>query len=58
MDIFEWMKKDGHEQIIFNYDKETGLRSIIVIHDSTLGQTFGGVRMVPYASMEEALRGG
>jgi leucine dehydrogenase len=58
MDIFEWMKKDGHEQIIFNYDKETGLRSIIVIHDSTLGQTFGGVRMVPYASMEEALRDG
>jgi leucine dehydrogenase len=58
MDIFEWMKKDGHEQILFNYDKETGLRSIIVIHDSTLGQTFGGVRMVNYASMEDALRDG
>ena len=56
MDIFELMKKDGHEQIIFNYDKETGMRAIIAIHDSTLGQTFGGVRMVNYASMEEALR--
>jgi len=56
MDIFELMKKDGYEQVIFNYDKETGLRAIIAIHDSTLGQTFGGVRMVNYASMEDALR--
>jgi leucine dehydrogenase len=56
MDIFELMKKDGHEQIIFNYDKETGLRSIIAIHNSALGQTFGGTRMVNYASMEDALR--
>ncbi|MDO9351249.1 MAG: Glu/Leu/Phe/Val dehydrogenase dimerization domain-containing protein, partial [Deltaproteobacteria bacterium] len=56
MDIFELMKKDGHEQIIFNFDKETGMRSIIAIHDTTLGQTFGGVRMVNYASMEDALR--
>lgn len=56
MDIFELMKKDGHEQIIFNYDKETGLKTIIAIHNSALGQTFGGTRMVRYASMEEALR--
>jgi len=55
MDIFELMKKEGHEQIIFNFDKETGLRAIIVIHNSSLGQTFGGVRMVNYASMEDAL---
>ncbi len=56
MDIFELMKKDGFEQIIFNFDKETGMRSIMAFHDSTLGQTFGGVRMVNYASMEDALR--
>ncbi len=56
MDIFEWMKKEGHEQIIFNFDKETGMKAIIAIHDSTLGQAFGGVRMVNYASMEDALR--
>jgi leucine dehydrogenase len=56
MDIFEWMKKDGHEQIIFNFDKETGMKAIIAIHDSTLGQTFGGVRMVNYGSMEDALK--
>ncbi|MFB3884630.1 MAG: Leu/Phe/Val dehydrogenase [Thermodesulfobacteriota bacterium] len=56
MDIFEWMKKDGHEQIIFNFDKETGMKAIIAIHDSTLGQAFGGVRIVDYESMEDALR--
>jgi len=56
MDIFELMKKDGHEQVIFNFDKETGMKSIIAIYDSTLGQTFGGTRMVNYASMEDALR--
>jgi leucine dehydrogenase len=56
MDIFDSMKSGGYEQIIFNFDKETGMKSIIAIHDSTLGQTFGGVRMVNYASMEDALR--
>lgn len=56
MDIFELMKKDGHEQVIFNYDKETGLRAIIAIHDTTLGHACGGTRMVNYASMEDALR--
>ena len=56
MDIFDLMKKNGHEQIIFNFDKETGMKAIIAIHDSTLGQAFGGVRMVNYASMENALR--
>ncbi len=56
MDIFELMKKEGHEQIIFNYDKETGMRAIIAIHDTTLGNACGGTRMVNYASMEDALK--
>ena len=56
MDIFELMKKEGHEQVIFSYDKETGLRAIIAIHDTTLGHACGGTRMVNYASMEDALK--
>jgi leucine dehydrogenase len=56
MDIFELMKKDGHEQVIFNYDKDTGMRAIIAIHDTTLGHACGGSRMVNYASMEDALK--
>ena len=56
MDLFDIMKQGGYEQVIFNFDRETGMRAIIAIHDSTLGQTFGGVRMVNYGSLEEALR--
>jgi leucine dehydrogenase len=56
MDIFELMEKGGHEQIILNFDKETGLRAIIAIHDTTLGHACGGTRMVDYASMEDALK--
>ncbi len=56
MDIFELMKKEGHEQVIFNYDKETGMKAIIAIHNTTLGHACGGTRMVNYASMEDALK--
>jgi leucine dehydrogenase len=56
LDIFEEMEKEGHEQVIFNYDKATGLKSIIAIHDTTLGPALGGCRMWPYESTEDALR--
>jgi leucine dehydrogenase len=55
LDIFEEMKAQGHEQIIFNYDQATGLKSIIAIHDTTLGPALGGCRMWNYESTEEAL---
>ncbi|MEW6698447.1 MAG: Glu/Leu/Phe/Val family dehydrogenase [Bacillota bacterium] len=54
--IFGEMEKYGHEQVIFNYDKATGLRSIIAIHDTTLGPALGGCRMWNYESEEEALK--
>jgi leucine dehydrogenase len=56
LDIFEEMKVHGHEQIIFNYDKATGLKSIIAIHDTTLGPALGGCRMWDYESTDEALK--
>lgn len=46
---------DGYEQVVFCHDRWTGLRSIIAIHDTTLGPALGGVRMWPYGSEEEAL---
>ncbi|MGE5674644.1 MAG: Glu/Leu/Phe/Val dehydrogenase dimerization domain-containing protein [Mycobacterium leprae] len=55
MGIFERMQKDGHEQVIFNYDKATGLKTIIAIHDTTLGPALGGCRMWPYETEEQAL---
>ncbi|HWI64458.1 MAG TPA: Glu/Leu/Phe/Val dehydrogenase dimerization domain-containing protein [Symbiobacteriaceae bacterium] len=55
MGVFERMQKDGHEQVIFCYDKVTGLKAIIAIHDTTLGPALGGCRMWPYDSEDAAL---
>lgn len=55
MEIFKEMEKRGHEQVIFNFDKASGLKAIIAIHDTTLGPALGGCRMLPYASEDAAL---
>ena len=55
MDVLNKMFKHGHEQVTMYSDPETGLRGIIAIHDTTLGQSCGGTRMWPYASEADAL---
>jgi len=55
MKIFKSLENDNYEQVIFCSDKETGLRAIIAIHDTTLGPALSGTRMWPYDSEEEAL---
>ncbi len=55
MGIFDRMEKEGHEEVIFCQEKSTGLKSIIAIHDTTLGPSLGGCRMYPYATEEDAL---
>jgi len=49
------MEKHDHEEVLFCFDRATGLRAIIAIHDTTLGPALGGTRMWPYASEGEAL---
>ena len=56
MEIFKSLAQDEHEQVAFWSDRVAGLRSIIAIHDTTLGPAIGGVRMHPYKSEEEALK--
>jgi leucine dehydrogenase len=46
----------GHEQVVFCYDKASGLKAIIAIHDTTLGPSLGGTRMWPYKSEAEAIK--
>ena len=53
--IFDNLEDYGCEEIAFFYDKETGLKSIIAIHDTTLGPAWGGTRLWNYESEEEAL---
>jgi hypothetical protein len=49
------MTHRDHEQVDFCNDKSTGLRTIIAVHDTTLGPALGGCRMWPFASEDEAL---
>ncbi|MCS7162832.1 MAG: leucine dehydrogenase [Bacteroidia bacterium] len=55
MNCFERIAALGHQQVVFCHDAAVGLRSIIAIHDTTLGPALGGVRFWPYASEAEAL---
>jgi leucine dehydrogenase len=55
MATFELLEKQGHEQVVFCTDRQSGLRAIIAIHNSTLGPALGGTRMWTYQSDADAL---
>lgn len=55
VNLFEQMKPEGHEQILFCSDPSSGLQAMIAIHDTRLGPALGGCRMWPYPSFEAAL---
>ncbi|WP_099351836.1 branched-chain amino acid dehydrogenase [Fredinandcohnia onubensis] len=55
MEIFSYMEKYDYEQLVFCQDKQSGLKAIIAIHDTTLGPALGGTRMWTYASEEAAI---
>jgi valine dehydrogenase (NAD+) len=46
---------DGHEQVVFGRDDDTGLRAIIAIHSTRLGPSLGGTRFYPYTDESAAL---
>ena len=56
MSVFQQDDFDGHEQVAFFKDDDTGLRAIIAVHNTNLGPALGGVRMWPYASDGDAVR--
>ena len=56
MQLFDMTENKGHEQILFCQDEESGLRSIIAIHDTSPGMAMGATRLWPYASEAAALR--
>lgn len=53
--MFEHPEFDGHESVAMHYDAASGLKAIIVIHNTVRGPALGGCRMIPYANTEEAL---
>ena len=56
MKILAEMTSYEHEQVVFCQDKDTGLKAIIAIHDTTLGPALGGTRMWNYDCEEDALK--
>ena len=55
MTVFERLETCGCEEVAFFSDSVSGLKSIIAIHDTTLGPAWGGTRLWDYQSEEEAL---
>lgn len=57
--VFDVMKINGHEQLVFGYDKKINMKVVLAIHDTTLGPSTGGIRMAKVSeevAIEEALR--
>ncbi|MGZ5469919.1 MAG: Glu/Leu/Phe/Val dehydrogenase dimerization domain-containing protein, partial [Candidatus Aminicenantales bacterium] len=55
MGVFDHVKGDGYEQIVYCNDDPSGLRAIIAIHSTALGPALGGTRFYPYENEEAAL---
>lgn len=55
MNTLEQMIERGHERVCFHTDPETGLRAIIAVHSTRLGDALGGVRRWHYATEADAL---
>lgn len=49
------LKIPGFEKVIEATDTTANLHSIIAIHNTQLGPAMGGVRILPYSSVDEAL---
>ena len=54
-DIFAQISEYEHEQVVFCFDKQTGLKSIIAIHSTVLGPSLGGTRFWNYEREADAL---
>ncbi|PJA96748.1 MAG: leucine dehydrogenase [Ignavibacteriales bacterium CG_4_9_14_3_um_filter_34_10] len=55
MNNFELLSANGHEQLVYCLNEESGLKAVIAIHDTTLGPALGGTRMINYSSESEAV---
>lgn len=56
MNIEKFKEFDNHELVSYFFDKKTGLRGFIAIHNTNLGATAGGTRYFNYQTEEDALR--
>lgn len=52
--ILALMNQMEHENLLFFNDKDTGLKGIIAVHDTTLGPSLGGCRIWNYQNEADA----
>jgi leucine dehydrogenase len=55
MSVFSHPEYDDHEKLVFHHDRSSGLKAIVAIHNTNLGNALGGCRMWNYASDDEAI---
>jgi leucine dehydrogenase len=55
MDLFGHLKAYDYGEVHFKYDKASGMKAIVAIHDSRLGPALGGCRFLPYETDEDAV---
>ncbi len=55
MDLFGHLKTYDYGEVHFEFDKATGLKAIVAIHDARLGPALGGCRFLEYETDEAAL---
>jgi leucine dehydrogenase len=55
MPVFDQIIDRGHERVCFHQDPKTGLRAIIAVHNTKLGNALGGTRRWFYETEEDAL---
>jgi len=53
--VFDRVIQGEHEQVVYCYDKPTGLKAIVAIHNTALGPALGGTRIWHYAHDDDAL---
>ena len=44
MPVFDQIIERGHERVCFHHDPRTGLKAIVAIHNTVLGNALGGTR--------------
>ena len=55
MNTLQQMTVMGHERVVFHQDPDSGLRAVIAVHDTTLGNALGGTRRWCYASEADGI---
>jgi leucine dehydrogenase len=55
MDLFGHLKAYDYGEVHFEFDKATGLKAIVAVHDTRMGPSLGGCRFLEYENEEAAL---